>query len=133
MPVGVRSGTSGDLELTVAVDRKVRGAAHGSDIGALLQSGSELLVLAGRGYAVVREGQVRLLVAVEEDAAATLLRAALVAARGGEVSVDWITAAQNWAVAVCLDAGLDLESSGAAFLGGDVGPFTPYLPNGAYL
>ena len=81
-PPEVRPGTLADLPLTAEVDRAVRGAAHGDDIAALLESGGELLVLPERGYAVVRDGGVvRLLAAHDEDAAATLLRACL-AARG---------------------------------------------------
>jgi GNAT superfamily N-acetyltransferase len=131
----VRSGTVEDLPLTTEVDRAVRGAAHGEDIAALLESGGELLVLPERGYAVVRDGGVvRLLAARDEDAAATLLRACLSAAGAREAAVEWITSAQGWAVAPCLEAGLELRMDvGAVFLAGDVGPFAPYLPSGAYL
>jgi GNAT superfamily N-acetyltransferase len=133
MPPEVRQGTLADLPLTAAVDRVVRGAAHGGDIEALLEVGGDLLVLDDRGYAVVREGSVRLLAATDEAAAATVLRACLAAAGDREASVEWITSAQGWAVAPCLDAGLDLRLDGAVFLDGDVGPFAPYLPSGAYL
>jgi hypothetical protein len=35
---------------------------------------------------------------------------------------------------VCLDARLELRAdAGCVFLGGDVGPFHPYLPTGSYL
>jgi GNAT superfamily N-acetyltransferase len=130
----VRPGSAADLPLTAAVDRAVRGAAHGEDILALVEAGGELLVLPERGYAVLRDGAVRLLAAFDEDAAATLLRACLAAAGRDEVSVEWITSAQGWAIAPCLDAGLELRSDlGAVFLAGDVGPFAPYLPSGAYL
>ncbi|MGH9000163.1 MAG: GNAT family N-acetyltransferase [Acidimicrobiia bacterium] len=134
MPPGIRPGSPDDLELTAAIDRKVRGAAHGPDIEALTRSASRMLVLPGRGYVIVREGDVRLLAAADEDAAVLLLRAALAAAGDREATVEWITAGQNWAVGPCLDAGLELHTNaGAVFLGGDVGPFTAYLPNGAYL
>ena len=67
-PPEVRPGTLADLPLTAEVDRAVRGAAHGDDIAALLESGSELLVLPERGYAVIRDGGViRLLAAHDED------------------------------------------------------------------
>jgi GNAT superfamily N-acetyltransferase len=133
-PPDVRQGTLADLPLTAEVDRAVRGAAHGDDIAALLDGGGDLLVLPERGYVVVREGRVRLLAALDDDGAATLLRAALAAAHGHEASVEWITAAQGWAIAPCLDAGLDLRTDcGAVFLAGDVGPFAPYLPSGSYL
>jgi GNAT superfamily N-acetyltransferase len=134
MPGDVRPGNQDDLELIAAVDRKVRGAAHGPDIEALLRAHSELLVLPGRGYVFLREGDVRLLGAIDEDSAILLLRAALAAIGDREATVDWITAGQQWAVRACLYAGLDIETlAGAVFLGGDVGPFSPYLPNGAYL
>jgi Acetyltransferase (GNAT) family len=133
-PPEVRPGTAADLPLTVDVDRTVRGAAHGDDIAALLAAGCELLVLDDRGYAVLRDGAVKLLAARDEDAAAALLRAALAASAGRDAAVEWITAAQPWAIRPCLDAGLELRFDiGGVFLGGDVGPFAPYLPSGAYL
>jgi GNAT superfamily N-acetyltransferase len=133
-PAEVRPGTLADLPLTADVDRAVRGAAHGDDIAALLDAGGDLLVLPERGYAIVRDGAVRQLAARDEDAAATLLRASLATAQGREAAVEWITSAQGWAIEPCLDAGLELRSDvGAVFLAGDVGPFAPYLPSGAYL
>jgi GNAT superfamily N-acetyltransferase len=135
-PPEVRPGTGDDLPLTAEVDRDVRGAAHGEDLLALLETGGQLLVLPRRGYAVVRDGAVRLLAARDEEGAATLLRACLATAAAGahEASVEWITGAQNWAIAPCLEAGLELRTDlGAVFLAGDVGPFAPYLPSGAYL
>ena len=133
-PPEVRVGTPDDLSLTEEVDRAVRGAAHGEDLLALLEAGGDLLVLPGEGYAVVRDGVVRLLAARRADAAVTLLRGCLAAAGAREASVEWITSAQSWAVAPCLEAGLQLRADlGGVFLGGDVGPFEPYLPSGAYL
>jgi GNAT superfamily N-acetyltransferase len=133
-PVGVRDGSVEDLLLTEAVDRAVRGAPHGRDLVALLAAGSRLLVADERGYAVVREGRVRLLAALDEATAQDLLRAALATTPSGEeTSVEWITSAQFWAVEPVLEAGLRLQPGGAVFLRGEVGPFTPYLPSGAYL
>jgi GNAT superfamily N-acetyltransferase len=130
----VRPGTADDLPLTEAVDQFVRGAAHGEDILAMVESGSRLLVLPERGYAMVRGAEVRLLAAFDEDSAAMLLRGCLAAAEGAESTVEYITSAQQWAVGPCLEAGLELRSEGGAvFVGGDVGPFVPYLPSGAYL
>jgi GNAT superfamily N-acetyltransferase len=135
VPPDVRPGSpQEDRPLLDAVDRAVRGAAHGDDIAVLAQGGRRLLVAPGRGYAVVDGRMVRLLAAFDEDGARDLLRAALASPDGGEAMVEWISAAQNWAVGVCLEAGLSLvPSSGAVFLDGDVGPFAPYLPSGAYL
>jgi len=133
-PPEVRRGSLADLPLTAEVDLAVRGAAHGDDLVALLESGGDMLVLPDRGYAVVRDGAIRLLAGRDEDGAVTLLRACLAAAGAREASVEWITSAQSWAVAPCLEAGLELRMDlGAVFLAGDVGPFVPYLPSGAYL
>jgi GNAT superfamily N-acetyltransferase len=133
-PPEVRLGGAEDLPLTEAADRACRGGAHGEDLLAMLAVGGELLVLPERGYVLVRNGNVRQLAALDDEAAATLLRAALASAAGREASVEWMTAAQNWAIPVCLDAGLELKTDiGGVFLGGDVGPFRPYLPSGAYL
>ena len=129
----VRPGTLADLPLTEAVDRAVRGASHGDDIAALLAVGGRLLVLEDRGYAVDRDGAVRLLAATDGEAAADLLRTALATARDRAI-VEWLTARQSWAIPVCVDAGLELRlGGGAVFVAGDVGPFSPYLPSGAYL
>lgn len=135
-PGAVREGGPGDLPLTEAVDRAVRGAAHGEDILALVEAGAELLVLPERGYALRLGGTVRMLAAFDEDAAAVLLRDTLarVAAARERANVEWISARQRWAVGVCLDAGLALTTNaGPIFTGGDVGPFRPYLPSGSYL
>lgn len=135
-PDGIRAGGPDDLPLTEAVDREVRGAAHGGDVLAMLAGGHELLVAPERGYAMVRGGELRLLAARDDEAARDLLRAGLarIADTGGEAGVLFMTARQQWAIEVCLEARLELEADcGCVFTGGDVGPFSPYLPSGAYL
>jgi GNAT superfamily N-acetyltransferase len=135
-PADVRLGGPADLPLTEEVDRTVRGAAHGGDILAMLAGGAELLVAPGRGYAVRLGGTIRLLAALDEQGAAEALRGALARiAEAGEIAnVEWITARQAWAVPVCLAAGLQFSTNaGPVFTGGDVGPFSPYLPSGSYL
>jgi GNAT superfamily N-acetyltransferase len=132
-PPGVRPGTLADLPLTEAIDRRVRRAAHGQDIAAMLEAGHALLVAPGRGYAVTTPTEVRLLAASDAAAACDLLRAVLARAGDASVSVAWLTAQQDWAVRTCVEGGLELSSDGAVFLCGDVGPFQPYLPSGAYL
>jgi predicted N-acetyltransferase YhbS len=134
-PAAVRAGTEADLPLAAATDRRVRGAPHGPDLGAMLAAGGQLLVLPERGYVVLRpEGSVWTLAAGDDEAARGLLRAVLARAGEAATEVEWLTAAQHWAVQVCVDAGLELQGAGGAvFLRGDVGPFSPYLPSGAYL
>jgi len=73
-PAEVRAGRPADLPMTAAIDRVVRGAAHGEDLLAMLAGGSRLLVLEDRAYAVLLGGQLRLLAATDEDAAAAVLR-----------------------------------------------------------
>jgi hypothetical protein len=131
-PAGIREGSAADIPFTAAVDRHVRGAAHGVDIEAQLAMGQTLLIAEERGYAVFGGGLMRILAAFDDDGARDLLRAVL--ARSPEIMVLWITAAQQWAVDVCLEAGLELSTGiGAVFVDGDVGPFRPYLPSGAFL
>ena len=133
-PPEVRAGGPADLPLTEAVDRAVRGAPHGSDIAAFMRAGRRLLVVPERGYAVLGPDSMHLLAALDEEAARDLLLAGLATVpEGKEYRVEWITSAQQWAVQPVLDAGLVLKPGGAVFVRGDVGPFTPYLPSGAYL
>jgi GNAT superfamily N-acetyltransferase len=133
MPPGVREGSLADLGLTETVDRAVRGGAHGSDIETLLAD-SRMLVVEGRGYALARSDHLALLAAIDVDAAGDLLRAVIATAPEGEsIRIEYLTAAQGWAVPVVLDAGLALAVHNALFLRADVGPFHPYLPSGAYL
>ena len=133
-PRRVRDADASDIPLTEHVDRGVRGAAHGSDIEALLRADCRMLVIEDRGYVVIGGGAVRLLAALDEAAAVDLLRAALATVPfGEEIGVEWITSLQDWAIGPVLDAGLSLTNDGAVFVRGDVGPFRPYLPSGAYL
>jgi hypothetical protein len=57
----------------------------------------------------------------------------LTAGPGATVSVDFLTAGQDWALPVCLDARLPLSPDGPMFAGGALGPLSPYVPSGAYL
>jgi GNAT superfamily N-acetyltransferase len=133
-PPTVRDGGAADVALSEAVDRVVRGSAHGRDIEAMLGLGLRMLVVEDRGYAMTSEKRVFLLAARDEDAARDLLRGALAQApEGQEFSIQGITSKQPWALDVVLEAGLRLDLWGAHFLRGDVGRFSPYLPSGAYL
>lgn len=130
----VRSFTPADHPLAAAVDRAVRGAAHGEDLDALAASGCERLTFPERGYAVHRGGSVITLAALDEEAAAALLCSVLARVPdGGQAEVEWMTGAQQWAIDAAVAARLELHPGGAVFLRGEVGPFRPYLPGGAYL
>lgn len=115
--------------------RAVRGAAYDvRDLEMLAAGGSSLLAIAGRGFALHREGSPKLVAATDEDAAAALLRACFAAApRGGTVQVDLIHAGNDWAIRTCLDAGLALSPDGPLFTRGRLGPLRPWIPSGALL
>ena len=134
-PPGVRDGDERDIPLTEAVDRAVRGAPHGSDIAAFLRAGRRLLVVPERGYAVLGPDSIHLLAALDEDGGPRppARRPRRGARADKDYRVEWITSAQQWAVRPVLDAGLVLKPGGAVFVRGELGPFTPYLPSGAYL
>jgi GNAT superfamily N-acetyltransferase len=130
----VRPFVAGDHELAAAVDRAVRGAAHGADLDALASGGCELLTFPERGYVAHRNGSVKALAAFDDAAAAALLRTVLARLpEGGDAEVVWMSSIQQWAIDVAVAARLDLRPGGAVFLRGETGPFRPYLPGGAYL
>jgi GNAT superfamily N-acetyltransferase len=130
----VRAFRPDDHALAAAVDRAVRGAAHGGDLDALDAAGLERLTFPERGYAVHAAGTPKLVAAFDDASAAALLRSVLARTPPGtDVEVGWLTSAQQWAIEVVVAAGLELRLGGGVFLRGDVGPFRPYLPGGAYL
>jgi hypothetical protein len=132
---GVREGGAEAIPVADAIGRAVRGAGHGRDLPVMLDaSDTRLLLCEDRAFAVVRDDRVALLAGIDEDAATRVLNAAFAtAAPGATVTVDFLTAGQDWAVRACLDAGLALSPDGSLFTGGDVGRLRPYIPSGAYL
>jgi hypothetical protein len=113
----------------------VRGAGHGRDLPVPLQgAGARLLLFEDRAFALVRGDRVSLLAGLDDEAATRVLWAAFAAfAPGASVTVEFLTAGQDWAVRACLDAGLALSPDGPLFAGGELGPLRPYIPSGAYL
>jgi GNAT superfamily N-acetyltransferase len=131
---GVEEAGEAGIAVADAIGRDVRGAGHGRDLGVPLRFGARLFLVEDRAFSVVRGAQVYLLAARDEEAARTALWAALGAAgAGATVSVDFLTAGQDWAVAVALEAGLQLSPDGPMFAGGELGPLAPYVPSGAWL
>jgi GNAT superfamily N-acetyltransferase len=128
------AGAAG-IAIADALGRHVRGAGHGRDLPVVLESGARLLLYEDRAFAVLAPaGPVPLIAARDDEAAAIVLWGALAAApRGATVSVDFLTAAQQWAIRVALDANLALSPDGPVFTRGDVGPLAPYVPCAPYL
>jgi GNAT superfamily N-acetyltransferase len=137
IPAGLRSrpaSAAADRELCDAVSRNVRGAAHGPDLEMFEAVGGSLLVHDDGGWAAVRDGSPALVAARDDAIATDLLWSTLATGGPGEtVHVDFVTGGHDWAVQACLAARLALSPAGPVFVRGDVGPFAPYLPSGAYL
>lgn len=131
-PDGVVDGDPSD-PLLARADIHGRGVARSVDLPLMMAPGSRLRVLPGGGYAISTPHKVVTVAALDDDAAATLLRDALSACEvGDEVEVYWIRGEQQWAVQVLLDAGFAIRSEGAICSRG-VPLATSYLPNGAFL
>ena len=130
-----RAGDPGaDAELIDRCSRHVRGASHLPDIEAAMRTGCELLVIAGRGFALARDGMPYLVCALDEKAATDLTWSALASAGPGEhVAVTSIGPGNDWALRIVFDAGLTPRFDGALFSAGVSTPLAPYLPSGAYL
>ena len=132
---GVTDAGRDGLAVADAIGRAVRGAGHGADLEvALREDGARLLLVEDRAFAFVRNDRIMLLAGLDEPAATRALNAAFAATPpGATVTVDFLTAGQDWAVRACLDAGLTLSPDGPFFTAGDLGPLRPYIPSGAYL
>jgi hypothetical protein len=132
-PDDFREGTADDIAFCETVDRFARGGGRRSSIETQLEMRQALYILPERGYAVLHEGVLSTLAALDDAGAAAILRGVLSHVTG-PTRVTNLTAAQQWAVPVLLEAGLEIKvADGPVFLGGDVGGFHPYLPSGAFL
>lgn len=117
------------------VSRAVRGASHAGDLEGFAAYAGTPVVLDGAGWAIRDEdGSPTVLAARDDAAAADLLWTCLLGGTlGATVHVDFLTAGQDWAVRVALDAGLPLSPDGPVCVRGEVGPLRPYLISGVYL
>ena len=130
----VESAGDDGIPLADAIGRELRGAGHRPDLEYMVASGARLLTFEDRAFAVAREGNVMLLGARDDDAAALVLWAALVTAPpGATAAVSFITGSQQWAIRTLLDARVPLSLDSPVCVRGRVGPLAPYLPSGAFL
>jgi GNAT superfamily N-acetyltransferase len=129
----IEAGEAG-LAVADAIGRELRGAGHGRDLPVPMAHGARLLLYEDRAFAVARGSNLIVLGARDEPAAQHMLWAVFAGAGpGATVNVDFLTAGQDWALPVCLDARLWLSPDGPMFAGGALGPLAPYIPSGAYL
>jgi GNAT superfamily N-acetyltransferase len=132
-PSGVTAGDyDRHADLVDHVARQVRGAGLVQDLPWLQGRPVPFLVVDdsdGRGFCFTRAGGVVTLGATTEHAARRLLTATL-RANEGEIEVDWLSADQQWAIDLCLDARLSLVAGATVCLRGQP-RMSPYLPSGA--
>jgi GNAT superfamily N-acetyltransferase len=131
---GVEDAGEAGIPVADAIGRELRGAGHGRDLPVPMAHGARLLLYEERAFALARGGNIIMVGARDEDAAQRALWALFATAGpGATVNVDFLTAGQDWALPVCLDARLVLSPDGPMFAGGALGPMAPYIPSGAYL
>ncbi len=132
-PPGVVAATTEGLGLVDEVDRVVRGDTRRRDIEFQLTAGCGLLVDGDGGYALVRDGRIGTLAAVDDAVAERLLRAHIAGRGSGSmVDVGWIRAKDQWAVPVLAEAGVELRVHGAVMLRGPWEMAGSYLPHGVF-
>jgi GNAT superfamily N-acetyltransferase len=134
---GVREGSwDDDRDLVERVVTQQRGAPYGPDLDWLRDQGIRLLVTdgpRGTGYAGVGVSPGPQLLAATTPAAAQDLMWASLAEGEGDVEVEPVTGAQQWAVEVALAARLTLRpGSESLCVRGTPGPMSPYLPSGIF-
>jgi ribosomal protein S18 acetylase RimI-like enzyme len=123
-----------ELDIVAGIDRTVRGSARAVDITAMLaQPGAHLLLHADQAYAVARDERIVTLGARQEESATLVLRAMLAEAPPGEtIVVSWLTAEQQWAIDMVVEAGIELVPYGPVMVRNMAAPPSPYLPSGGF-
>jgi GNAT superfamily N-acetyltransferase len=126
--------TESQLDVVTAIDRQVRGSARTIDIEMMLsEHGNRLLMHGDQAYAVAKDERIVTLGARTEESAALVLRTMLAESPEGEtIEVNWLTSAQQWAIRVLTQAGIELQPYGPVMVRGMSGPPTPYIPSGGY-
>ena len=129
-----RQGSADDIDFVAAVEREMY-RDRTDDVAAILGAGGGSLEIVEngdrRGYGMQRDGRMVILGATDEDTAA-LVFWRLIAAAEKKAEVWSLTAAQDWAVRVALDAGLALKPGGSMFVSGMDALPGPWLPSGWY-
>jgi len=126
--------TATQLDIVAAIDRQIRGSARTIDIEMMLsEEGNRLLLHGDQAYAVAKDERIVTLGAYNDASAALVLRAMLAESPEGEtIEVNWLTSAQQWAIGVLTQAGIELQPYGPVMVRGMPGPPTPYIPSGGY-
>jgi hypothetical protein len=123
-----------ELGVVAAIDRAVRGSRRTIDIQSMLsQPGNRLLLHEDQAYAVAKDDRIVTLGARTEASATLVLRTMLAEAPEGEtIEVNWLTSAQQWAIRVLTQSGIELQPYGPVMVRGMDAPPSPYIPSGGY-
>jgi GNAT superfamily N-acetyltransferase len=126
--------TDSELDVVTGIDRAVRGSARTIDVQMMLSGGgTRLLLHEDQAYAVAMDDRIVTLGARTEASASLVLRAMLAEAPEGEtVEINWLTAGQQWAIGVLIQAGVELQPYGPVMVRGMPTPPSPYIPSGGY-
>lgn len=126
--------TEAHLDIVTSIDRAARGSARTVDMEMMSsEEGARLLLHEDRAYAVAKDDRIVTLGARDEESAALVLRTMLAEVPPGEtVEVNWLTSGQQWAIAVLIQAGVELQPYGPVMVRVMPGPPRPYIPNGGY-
>ncbi len=119
-----------DRDTLDEVTRAVRGAPMGPEVDYFLEQGNRILVVPGRGFVILRPVGATWLAATDEQTARDLLWVA-VAEAPEPLVIDWLTADQQWAIDVCINAGLHLQPGPSMALRGQL-RMSPYIPCAAF-
>jgi GNAT superfamily N-acetyltransferase len=119
-----------DRETLDTVSRALRGAAMGPEVDYFLRLGNRIVVAPGKGFVILRPVGATWLAATDEQTARDLLWVALAEAPV-PVLLDWLTADQQWAIDVCINAGLHLQPGPSMALRGQP-RMSPYIPCAAF-
>jgi ribosomal protein S18 acetylase RimI-like enzyme len=126
--------TGAHVDVITSIDRAVRGSARPVDMAMMLaEDGARLLLHEDQAYAVAKHGLLVTMGGRTEASATLVLRALLAEVPAGEtVAVNWLTSAQQWAISVLVEAGVELIPHGPVMVRGRPGPPHPYIPSGGY-
>lgn len=137
LPRGLRSveADGSALELARPLGRATRGGAYSpEDLDVYVQAGAGVFRCGDDGLCITRTGGISIVLARDDETASDLLWTALAASPlGSTIEIDFITARNNWAIRVALDAGLALSPDGPMFARGELGPMRPWIPAGTFL
>jgi GNAT superfamily N-acetyltransferase len=119
-----------DRDTLDGVTRELRGAAMGPEVDYFLRHDNRIVVAPGKGFVILRPVGVTWLAATDEGTARDLLTVALAEATL-PVQLDWLSGDQQWAIDVCVAAGLRLRPGPTMALRGQP-RVSPYIPCAAF-